>query len=66
MIAVGQVWNDQDRKYRPRRQVRIERIETRGLWRVARISARQGDEPWRLVTRFIRIDRLPKRFKLQS
>lgn len=66
MIEPSQIWLDRDRKYRPPRQVRIERIERRGLFRVAKISARQGDEPWHPVIRFIRLDRLPKRFTLQG
>lgn len=65
-VEVGQVWLDTDRKYRPRRFIRIEQIEQRGLWRVARIIARQGNDPWHAVTRFIRLDRIPRRFQLQD
>lgn len=65
-VSVGQVWLDTDRKYRPRRFIRIEQIEQRGLWRIARIVARQGTEPWHAVTRFIRLDRIAKRFQLQN
>lgn len=66
MIAEGQVWRDNDRKFRPARFIRIDTIERRGLWRIARISSRQGDAPWRPTTRFIRLERIPKRFTLQE
>jgi hypothetical protein len=59
----GQIWRDTDRRYEGRRFVRIDKIEQRGLWRVARISSRLEGEDWKTVSRFIRLDRIPKRYR---
>lgn len=65
-VKVGQVWRDTDIR-NARRLVRVDAIEQRGLWRIARISSSiDHGVSWKRVTRFIRIDRLPKRYKLMA
>lgn len=64
-VKVGQIWRDPDRRYdEERRFIRVEAIEQRGLWRICRISSRFGDGEFKPVSRFIRLDRLPKRYRL--
>lgn len=62
-VAVGQVWRDIDRRYK-NRLVHVDALEQRGLWRIARISSSVDGVNWKRVTRFIRVDRLPKRYRL--
>lgn len=65
-VKVGQVWRDRDRRY-GERFIRIDRIEQRGLWRIARVSSRYTTcGEFIPTTRFVRLDRIPKNFRLMK
>lgn len=65
-VEVGQVWRDGDLRHEGQRFIRVDAIERKGLLRIARTSSRYGDGPWTKVTRFIRLDRIVKRFRLMK